>query len=114
MITSIIEEISSAEIELGINDLSRIIPLVRSLITPVLNAAYEYHNTYGNIKLYKVTASQGGVWQTSVGVNAHTKHFHTENDSTYTVVNIIKQAKVNKGKDNRENLCIFKLKEGHN
>ena len=52
---SVIDEMSSTDIEVGIHDLSRIIPLVRSLIAPILNIPLDRHNTYGNINLCEVT-----------------------------------------------------------
>ena len=54
---------------MSINDLSRIIPLVRSLTTLVLNFAYENHNTHDKISIYKVTAPQKGVCQASGAIN---------------------------------------------
>ena len=40
MNASVIETMSSTDIEVGINDLSQIIPLIRLLIAPVLNAEF--------------------------------------------------------------------------
>ena len=102
MNASIIETISSTEIEVGINDLSRIIPLVRSLVVLVYNAAFVHQTTHGSINLCEVTASKSGSQKTSAAANTLIKQFHTDNDSTYIVINVPEQAKVSKGNDIRK------------
>ena len=64
----------------------------------------------GTVNLSKVSASKAGLLQTSDAVNSQTKQFHTENDSTYTIVNVPKQEKANKGKSTCEYKFDFKCK----
>ena len=45
-------------------------------------------------------------------MNARTHEFHTENDSTYTVIIIPKQEELSKGK--HEYSFLFNIKEKHN
>ena len=51
----------TVQIEVGINDLSCVIPLVRTLIAPVLNTAFEHQKVHGTINLAEVSASKSGL-----------------------------------------------------
>ena len=74
---SIIEEMVAAELEVGVKDLSNVVPRIKSLLTPAMNTAFNHQTEHGNIDLNKISASQFGLWQISVAVNAQTNKFHT-------------------------------------
>ncbi len=54
-------------------------------------------------------SSKDGCWQTTICINAQTSKFHNENDCTYTVITIPRQAYFNQGNQNNEYHFIFKL-----
>ena len=106
--------------EAGIDGLARIIPQVRQFIAPLINVANEKQIDNGDINLKETGSYQDGLWQSSISVNARTNEFHTENDSTYTVITIPKQEANEKAEadysfffkvQDKENVSI-KLTEG--
>ena len=66
----------------------------------------------GDIHLSKGPSFDDGLWQTNISVNARTTSFHTENDSTYTVISIPKQEANSERKD--EYSFLFKVKDKNN
>ena len=55
------------------------------LIQPVLNTAYKIQDEIGSVNLKEVESTAGGMWQSSICINAKTTVFHTESDCTYTL-----------------------------
>ena len=109
---SVIEEMASKELGAGIDGVARIIPNIRKLIAHVINVANKVQDRDEDINLHKTPSFKDGLWQSSISVNGRTNEFHTENDSTYTVIAIPKQEEFSKRK--HEYSFIFKLKEKHN
>ena len=58
---SIIEEMVAAEVKVGVKDLSNVVPRIKSLITHVLNTAFNHQAENRNINLNKVSASEYGL-----------------------------------------------------
>ena len=50
-----------------------------------------------------------GLWQVSISVNTQTKQLHTENDVTYTIMNVPKHTIVARNKMDREYIFLFEL-----
>jgi len=103
---------ASQELGAGIDGVARIIPNIRKLIAPVINVANKIQDRDEDINLHKTPSFKDGLWQSSISVNGRTNEFHTENDSTYTVIAIPKQEEFSKRK--HEYSFIFKFKEKHN
>lgn len=82
----IAEDISSST-----NVLSKYLPKIKSIISPIIRTAYELQSTIGNINIKEGSASKSGCWQTSICVDATTGDFHTEQDCTYTLISIPNQ-----------------------
>ena len=87
---TIIEEMVTNKLEAGIDGIAKTIPNMRKLITPVINVAHHEQLKKGDINLSKVPSFDDGLWQTNISVNSRTVSFHTENDSTYTIIIIPK------------------------
>ena len=112
--SKLIEEMVSQEIGIGIDGLCKIIPNLRSLIAPIISIGYELQGSKGEVNLQKMAASSSGLWQTSISVNAQTKVMHTENDATYTVINVPKQDESMKKNKARQYTFLFKLRNNKN
>ena len=52
---------------------------------------------HGNVKIEETRSSDIDVWGSTLSVNAVTKHFHTEHDVTYTVIDVPIQEKRKQG-----------------
>ena len=86
------EQIASSQIKVAIKDLSRLIPNIRKLISPVLQQAVKKQEIEGNVNFKNVKSSEHGVFQSEICINAVTKIFHTEKDCTYTLISVPHQA----------------------
>ena len=87
------ERYTANEIERVIKDLTRVLPFIKKVISPVLESANHLQSTIGNVNLKQVPSSKYGCWQTSICVNAQTQEYHNESDCTYTIITIPKQRK---------------------
>jgi len=117
-----IEEMVAKEIGIGIDGLCKLTQHIKSLIAPIITTGFNLQQPKGAVNLKEIPASSSGLWQTSISVNAQTKVLHTENDATYTVINVPDQqdnVKKNKARQytflfklcNKKNIC-FKLRSG--
>ena len=59
----------------------------------MIATAFRLQNKLRDINLQKTLASNNGLWQTCMCINAETADFHTENDCTYTMIHVPKQEK---------------------
>ena len=85
-------ELSCAtELKNGITVLSRIIPRLKVLISPIIKVAYDNQKTHGDINLKLTSTHDVGLWQSAICTNAQTKIFHTEKDCTYTLITVPNQ-----------------------
>ena len=109
-----IEEMVAQEIGIGIDGLCKFLPNIKSLIAPIITTGYELQESKGGVNLQKMPASSSGLWQTSISVNAQTKVLHTENDATYTVINVPNQEDDVKKNKARQYTFLFKLRNKKN
>ena len=72
----------------GVDNIAKHLPIVKELISPMIDVAYEIQGVDGDINLKEVCLKNSGIWKTSVTVDAYTTDFHTENDCTYTVIHV--------------------------
>ena len=85
------EERIADEIGRAIQDLYRVLPKIKLIISPIVATAYELQASKKNINIKEGYASKSGCWQTSICVNATTGKFHCENNCTYTLISVPKQ-----------------------
>ena len=90
---SFIEELMMRELKNTINQMSNKLPFLSSIIAPVIGVAFKMQAQKGNIKIDKTSASDLGIWQSTLSVNAVTEELHTEDDVTYTVIDVPLQKK---------------------
>ena len=107
----LLEELSQEEQRIGISSIARRIPIIRRLISPIIQAAYELQSNVGDINLKETSSGDTGLWMTTMCANAETKDFHHENDCTYTIIHVPKMA-VNNGRQPYHFVC--KLKDTFN
>ena len=86
-----IEEIIAQELGAEIKDMTRIIPNIRKVIAPVINASFYLQQAECSVNLQSIPPASDGLWQSNLSVNALTEEFHTEDDSTYTGIKIPNQ-----------------------
>ena len=103
-----ITEMSQMDLELGIKELSKYLPTLPSIISPIVTVAHEMQETEGNINLKEMTSSKSGLWKSNICVNAGTAEFHVESDCTYTLIHVPRQSYPRKAD---KYLFIFKLSE---
>ena len=63
-----------------------IIPNIRKVISLVIDTTYDLQESECCVNLKSVSSSSDCLYQTLSCVNTLTKEFHTEDNSTYTVV----------------------------
>ena len=83
-----IEDMISVEMCFAKNTLSNIVKQVGRLILPAVDVAHDMQNVYGNINLNKCDRKTGSMCSTNVCVNATTGEFHTEKDTSYTMITV--------------------------
>ena len=57
-----IEELSQMEMQCGIKELSRHIPILPSVISPIVTTAHDMQNNIGNINIKETSSSKDGIW----------------------------------------------------
>ena len=91
--------------------LSNVVEYADRLFLPMLDIASKMQVTYGNISLNKDKKKCSSMWNTNVCINASTDEFHTENDTSYTLITVPAQ------KSKEQHVCgnmyffLFKLNE---
>ena len=83
---------SLMEMQIGINQLKRYLPILPKLISPLITTANNLQKSIGNINIKNTSASEDGLWQTCMCVCAETEQFHNEKDCTYTLIHVPNQA----------------------
>ena len=96
-------------IDSSVQCLSIILPNIQSLISPVVDTAFEIQKKVGDINLQPLPSSKNGCWQTSICINAQTNQFHNENDCTYTLISIPYQTYFSRPSKKDRYHFIFKL-----
>ena len=79
------------DISRSTKDISKFVPKIKTIISPVIATAYELQSSIRNINIQKCNASRSGCWQTSICIDASTGELHTEKDCTYTLISIPNQ-----------------------
>ena len=108
---NIFEARASKEIDRSVNDLSKVVPLIRYILSPVIQSAYNLQRKIGNIQLKESLSSNNGCWQKSICINAETKDYHVEKDCTYTLISIPKQLNLSQVDLSSKYQFYFKLTE---
>ena len=81
------------ELRYGIENLSRHIPNIKHLISPVLDVAFKMQSERSDVNVKEVELSDIGIWKTAVSVNAYTEELRIEDDCTSTIIHVPKQQK---------------------
>ena len=89
--SALIEELVHRELKNGVDCLETRIPMIRTAISPMVDAAYEMQKQCGDINIKSTPSAGIGIWKTSVAVNAYTDQLHHETDCTYTIIHVPNQ-----------------------
>ena len=84
----IIEEKIAFEMSVASKTLSNVVEYADKLFLPMLDIASKMQSTYGNISLNKDKEQCSSMWNTHVCINASTQEFHTEKDTSYTLITV--------------------------
>ena len=106
--SDVIEEMTSAELHAAIKNAGQILPVLPSVIAPIINVAHDLQCTDGDINLTEIHV---GTWQQYVYVNAVSRGVYIEKDVTYTVINVPTQQM---GGSDIKYHFRFKLRKGYN
>jgi hypothetical protein len=83
------EKLCANEVARSVNDLCKIMPNIRSVISPVIETSFNLQRLESkSLNLKQTSAITEGCWQTSICIDAETKEFHTEHVCTYTLISI--------------------------
>ena len=75
----------------GISALSNIIPEIKNLLNPIIDAAYHRQTSSELNLLQKTLSSENGCWNSILNVDGCTDMYHTESDCSYTFLTVPKQ-----------------------
>ena len=82
---------------------------VDRFILPALDVAHDMKRVYGNINLKPSGESSDTMWSTNVCINASTREFHTEKDTSYTLIMLPFQDYKLQQKSGKVYTFLFKL-----
>ena len=85
---TMVVEMMNTELKSSVFRTKKVIKHLDKMVAPVMNIAYNLQAEEGDIGIQKTTASDAGIWQSSLCVNAITKCWHIENDVTYTIISV--------------------------
>ena len=88
---SYVHERCAKQVLSGIESLSRIIPELKNMLCPIINAAYDMQCKKGISLLQNVITSDVGCWNAFLFVDTRTDNFHCENDCAYTFITVPQQ-----------------------
>ena len=108
------EEWGIKEINTSIELISKVIPNIKHMISPIIDTADAMQNTIGNVNLKRSEIAFQGCWNVFLSVNAMTEHLHTENDCGYTVIKIPLQDCNWKSRENDNPIFLFNINEKTN
>ena len=91
-----IEERMNTELKNSVLTMKKRMPFLTNVISPVIGVAFEMQSSHGDVNIEKTSVSEVGVWESTLSINAVTKHVHTEHDVTYTIIDVPSQVKRNK------------------
>ena len=83
-----IEDMITVEMNLAKLTLSKIVQQVERLILPALDVAHDMQRQYSDINLKLRGQSCDNMWSTNVCINATTEEYHTEKDTSYTLITV--------------------------
>ena len=90
---SFLEESMNIELKNSILTMKNKFPFLATVISPIVGVAFKMQTQHGNINIEKTGASEVGIWESTLSINAVTKELHTEDDVTYTVIDVPLQMK---------------------
>ena len=86
-----IENIFSDLVNERVEQLSRILPEIKLLLSPILNSAYEMQQTIDLTILTPLKVTKSGSWNSHIFVDSCTENFHVEKDCAYTCIHVPNQ-----------------------
>ena len=92
--TSLYEQFAADEIGRSVKDLCTFLPNITSILSPVIQIAFDTQSIDNkDLNLKETLSSNEGCFQSSICVNAETKEYHVEHDCTYTLITVPNQNK---------------------
>ena len=88
------EKVISCHINEAVSMFEKRFRNISQLLSPIINTAYKMQSGHGNVNLKATGTKKSGIWMATVALNAQTAIFHSEEDCTYTMVNVPHQSKV--------------------
>ena len=106
-----IEDMIGVEMQLATQSIAKIVVHVDKLILPILDIANKMQCDHGDIYLKRTKDACAAMWHTNVCVNATTGEFHTERDTSYTLIMVPTQNYKAQKKDGNKYNFLFKLND---
>ena len=86
-----LEKLCASHIKESVLAMENLLPNLSTLISPVVDTAFDMQVKHGPVGLKKVHNTNSGMWQSCMCVNARTSIMHTEDDCTYTFAKVPSQ-----------------------
>ena len=90
-IAKTVEEKISIEMSFALQQIDKIVVNIGRLLLPVIDVAHSKQYNFGDIGMIKNDNASPSMWNTNVCVNASTGDFHTEKDTSYTLITVPSQ-----------------------
>ena len=108
-ISKTIEEMISVEMSFALEQIAKIVVNVDRLLLPVMDVADRKQHDFGDIGMKKDHDLSASMWNTNVCVNASTGDFHTEKDTSYSLITVPSQKQKAQKKCGNKYSFLFKL-----
>ena len=108
-IAKTIEEMISFEMSFALEQIAKIVVNVDRLLLSVIDVAHSKQYNFGDIGMIKNHNASDSMWNTNVCVNASTGDFHTEKDTSYTLITVPSQEQKEQKNNGNEYSFLFKL-----
>ena len=104
-----IEHMRSKRIAIAVENLSKYIPEIRSLTSPIIDSVVSIQKKSKTSVLTNVRTTESGFWNTMLYYNGTTSKLHTEKYCAYTMITFLKQMGSASRKHTNKPMFLFKL-----
>lgn len=106
-----IEEMCASQIAMALDNISKVIPEIQSLMSPVIDSAIDMQGKNESTVISNVKTTVLGFWNYMLYFNGTTSKLHRENDCAYTLVTVPKQIGAVTNKHMNKPMFMFKFND---
>ena len=106
-----IEDQAALLINSGVKELSKVIPEMSSLLSPILNTAYEIQKQVNREVLTPLKVTCSGNWNTHIFIDGVTQNFHSEKDCAHTCIHVPNQDQITGESIDKQPCFLFMISD---